>query len=624
MELAGLQVGGSNQGNAIPALQEFRPDERHGGKPGFQPASTGPDFQGQQASWRQKASGMVQDSCRGFHPVGAGHEREPRFVAVLGREARHVRLGHVGWIGDDQVEGALESREQVRLDEVYPVGHTVPLDIHRGYRKRVHRDVRGDHAAGGKGQCQRNGNAATARADLEDAMYSGRLQPRLEAAHDEFREGRPGDQHALVDMERQAGEPGLTRQVWQRATGADAQLNQGFDPAAVGLRDRRAVGLDRVPVVETEHVEHERGSLVPRVLRTVAEKHPRLIEAGSARADHRGHRVGCALPAIPLAGAARACRHPHHRLPPHRRIEYVAAAPGIPLPMLASLLDQLFVLFQRLLPERQLGRAVHAITRNRTPWLRTLLIRAFVRLYRVDLADVEHPQPEAWEHLNAFFTRPLRPGARPVAPGDRTIVSPSDGTLEYAGYAEAGLLLQAKRFRYRIADFLALEPTEAEQFGGGATATIYLAPHDYHRVHMPLAGRVTGTVYVPGRRWAVNRRTVRTVPGLFAANERVIVWCENEAGRFAVVLVGALNVASISLAWSGPVLPAGQVVRTSLPQADAALNLPAGGLLGQFNLGSTVVIVAQRNLIQWDGSLVTGGPVRMGARLGQSGNPGSG
>lgn len=306
---------------------------------------------------------------------------------------------------------------------------------------------------------------------------------------------------------------------------------------------------------------------------------------------------------------------------PYRRIEYVAATPGNPPLMLPALLDQLFVLCQRLLPERQLGRAVHALTRSRKPWVRTLLIRTFVRLYQVNLAEVEHPEPEAWEHMNAFFTRPLRAGARPVAPGARTVVSPSDGTLENAGYAEADQLLQAKRFRYRIADFLALDPATAGPFSGGATATIYLAPHDYHRVHLPLAGRVTGTVYVPGRRWAVNRRTVRTVPGLFAANERVIVWCENDAGRFAVVLVGALNVASISLAWSGEVPPAGRVVRTLLPPADPALALPAGGLLGQFNLGSTVVIVAERGLVQWDDNLVAGAPIRMGARLGQSLDP---
>ncbi len=285
--------------------------------------------------------------------------------------------------------------------------------------------------------------------------------------------------------------------------------------------------------------------------------------------------------------------------------------------MLPAPLDQLFVLFQRLLPERQLGRAVHALTRIRTPWLRSLLIRAFVRVYRVDLTEVENPEPESWEHMNAFFTRPLRPGARIIAGGDGTVVSPSDGLLEELGYAEADQLLQAKRFRYRICDFLALDPAEAGPFTGGATATIYLAPHDYHRVHMPLGGRVTEMVYVPGRRWAVNRRTVRTVPGLFAANERVILWCENSAGRFAVVLVGALNVASISLAWSGDVPSGNAVVRTRYAAEDPRFQIPAGGLLGQFNLGSTVVIVAERALISWDGTVAPGEAVKMGARLGQ-------
>lgn len=282
--------------------------------------------------------------------------------------------------------------------------------------------------------------------------------------------------------------------------------------------------------------------------------------------------------------------------------------------MLASLADQLFVLFQRLLPTRLLGRIVRAVTRSEVPWLRTLLIRGLVRLYGIDLSEVERPEPAAWPHLNAFFTRPLKAGARPIAAGPGTVVSPSDGALEYAGYITAGQLLQAKRFRYRVADLLALDEPDAARFDGGATATIYLAPRDYHRVHMPLEGRITGSVYVPGRRWAVNRRTVRTVPGLFAANERVIVWCENDAGRFAVVLVGALNVSSISLAWLGEVPSTPGIVRSDPPAP--AVELPAGGWLGQFNLGSTVVIVAERGLVRWDDGLALGTAVRMGNRLG--------
>ncbi len=285
--------------------------------------------------------------------------------------------------------------------------------------------------------------------------------------------------------------------------------------------------------------------------------------------------------------------------------------------MLQGLPDQLFVLFQRLLPGRLLGRIVYWLARQRAPWLRTLLIRSFIRFYKVDLSEVEHPEPAAWEHANAFFTRALKPGARPVAAGAATVVSPADGTIEELGYATGDHLVQAKRFHYRLADFLATDDAAVARFHDGAALTIYLAPHNYHRVHMPLAGQIREMVYVPGRRWAVNRRTARAVPGLFAANERVILWCENPAGRFAVVLVGAMNVASISLAWTGEVAPGKEVTRIRYPADAPHLAIPAGGLLGQFNLGSTVVIVAERKLIEWDAGWSSGRSVRMGEALGR-------
>lgn len=286
--------------------------------------------------------------------------------------------------------------------------------------------------------------------------------------------------------------------------------------------------------------------------------------------------------------------------------------------MLQGLPDQIFVMFQRLLPERLLGRVVYWLARQRTPWLRNLLIRSFIRFYKVDLSEVEHPEPAAWEHANAFFTRPLRPGARVVAAGADTVVSPADGMIEELGYAAGSHLVQAKRFRYRLADFLATDDAAVTRFHDGATLTIYLAPHNYHRVHMPLAGQVREMVYVPGRRWAVNRRTARTVPGLFAANERVILWCENPAGRFAVVLVGAMNVASISLAWTGEVTPGREVTRIRYPADTPQLSILAGGLLGQFNLGSTVVVVAEKELISWDPGWSAGRSVRMGEGLGKA------
>ena len=285
--------------------------------------------------------------------------------------------------------------------------------------------------------------------------------------------------------------------------------------------------------------------------------------------------------------------------------------------MLQTLPDQLFVMLQRLLPARLLGRGVYWLARQRSPWLRTLLIRSFVHFYKVDLSEVEHPEPAAWEHANAFFTRALKPGARPVAAGAGTVVSPADGTIEELGYAAGDHLIQAKRFRYRLADFLATDDAAVTGFHDGATLTIYLAPHNYHRVHMPLAGQIREMVYVPGRRWAVNKRTARAVPGLFAANERVILWCENPAGRFAVVLVGAMNVASISLIWTGEIAPGKEVTRIRYPADAPHLVIPAGGLLGQFNLGSTVVVVAERQLIEWDTGWAAGRSVRMGEALGR-------
>jgi phosphatidylserine decarboxylase len=289
--------------------------------------------------------------------------------------------------------------------------------------------------------------------------------------------------------------------------------------------------------------------------------------------------------------------------------------------MLQSAADRSFILLQRVLPERLLGRCVFWLARSRVPWLKNLLIRQFIRLFRIDLSECIERDPAAYPSLNAFFTRALRPGARPL-PGDAgAVVCPADGRLEAVGYADDAQLLQAKRFRYRVADLLVLTDDEAERYRDGATLTVYLAPHNYHRVHMPLAGYVRETVYVPGRRWAVNARTARRVPGLFAANERVVLHCENAAGRFAVVLVGALNVASISLAWAGEIAapPGHGLRRWSHADAEPRLALAAGDLLGQFNLGSTVVFIAERNVVTWQAEISSGMDVLMGQSLGRLG-----
>jgi phosphatidylserine decarboxylase len=285
--------------------------------------------------------------------------------------------------------------------------------------------------------------------------------------------------------------------------------------------------------------------------------------------------------------------------------------------MLESVVDFLFVRLQYLIPAHRVGQFVRRLTRSRRPWLKDLLIGMFVRRYRVDVAEAEFPVPDGYEHVNAFFTRGLKLGARPVDQRPGAVVSPADGTVEEIGQARGEHLIQAKRFRYRLADLLAVSDAEAAPFNDGSVLTIYLAPHNYHRVHLPLGARITAMTYVPGRRLAVNQRTARTVDGLFARNERVVCWCQAPGGRFAVVLVGAFNVASISTAWSGEV-PSGDAVRhTQFDATDPRLDLATGAVLGQFNLGSTVVVVAEAGLMQWSPGIAVGQEVRVGQLLGQ-------
>lgn len=288
------------------------------------------------------------------------------------------------------------------------------------------------------------------------------------------------------------------------------------------------------------------------------------------------------------------------------------------------MLDTLFVLLQRLLPARALGRLVHRASRSERRWFKNALIRGFARLYRIDLSEQDRRVPEDYPSLNAFFTRPLRAGARPLDPDPASVLSPADGTLEQFGAVDGDTRVLAKGFRFRVADLLAAGPAAAARYQGGRLATIYLAPHNYHRFHMPVDARISEVLCVPGRRWAVNRRTARTVTGLFAENERVVCLCETARGPLAIVLVGAMNVASISLAFAGEVMPRPGRTVTRWQHGDGPdrIELARGELLGQFNLGSTVILAAAPGVLEWDPGLVPGQPLRVGQRIGRLGAPG--
>lgn len=274
---------------------------------------------------------------------------------------------------------------------------------------------------------------------------------------------------------------------------------------------------------------------------------------------------------------------------------------------------RLFVWLQFVLPQHALSRLVLRATRVRAPWFKNWLIRAFMRLYTIDMTEAVQPDPLRYGSFNEFFTRALQPDVRVLARDPREIACPVDGTISEAGKIEGASLLQAKGRHYTLGELLAARGW-ATHFEGGSFATIYLAPFNYHRVHMPLSGRLRETVYVPGRLFSVNAATASLVPRLFARNERVLTWFDTAFGEFALILIGALNVGSIATVWAGDITPAPRRVTTALPPQE--LSLGKGEEMGRFNMGSTVILLFQENRVRWREELRAGVTVRLGQSLG--------
>jgi phosphatidylserine decarboxylase len=277
-----------------------------------------------------------------------------------------------------------------------------------------------------------------------------------------------------------------------------------------------------------------------------------------------------------------------------------------------------FVTLQYLLPQHLLSRGVRAITRWRWRPFKDALIGAFLRGFRPDLGDAVQPDPHRYASFNDFFVRALRPGARPQPDDPRLIASPVDGTLSALGDCLEGRLYQAKGRHYTLATLLAGRADWSERFAGGRFMTIYLAPYNYHRIHMPLRGRLVDAWYVPGKLFSVNAVTAAHVPDLFARNERLITVFEGEQGPFALVLVGALFVGSMGTVWHGDVAPAGRGAPSPLPvPSDDTAVLERGAEMGRFNMGSTVILLLPRGSERWPDTLHSGQTLRLGAPLGR-------
>jgi phosphatidylserine decarboxylase len=282
-----------------------------------------------------------------------------------------------------------------------------------------------------------------------------------------------------------------------------------------------------------------------------------------------------------------------------------------------------FVALQYLLPQHGISRLVLAATRSHSPAFKNALIRLFVRGFNPDMSDAVLADPTAYPSFNDFFTRALRPGTRPVDTDPRAIVSPVDGTVSEAGTLTNDRLLQAKGQHYSLHALLAGNRAWERTFAQGSFATIYLAPYNYHRIHMALPGELRESFYVPGRLFSVNRTTAQLVPGLFSRNERV--FCGFDAGGmpWAIILVGALNVGSMATVWHGDVTPrklrevtALPVGGTDTPAPLAPLSLNKGDEMARFNMGSTVILLLPPGAAQWNERMVAGQTLRMGQRIG--------
>ena len=275
--------------------------------------------------------------------------------------------------------------------------------------------------------------------------------------------------------------------------------------------------------------------------------------------------------------------------------------------------DRLAVLAQYLAPKQALTRFAGVVAGARGGAATTALIRWFIARYGVNMAEAAQPDPAAYAGFNEFFTRALQPGTRPLASAD--FLCPVDGAISQFGAIEGGRIFQAKGHDYSATAMLGGDGALAAHFHGGSFATLYLSPRDYHRIHMPCAGRLLRMVHVPGELFSVNPATARGVPGLFARNERVVCVFDAENGPWVLVLVGATIVGSMATVWHGVVNPRRPGRVCDWAYLDQAIDLPRGAEMGRFLLGSTVVMLFPAGPMRFDPAWAPGGAVQVGQAM---------
>ncbi len=278
--------------------------------------------------------------------------------------------------------------------------------------------------------------------------------------------------------------------------------------------------------------------------------------------------------------------------------------------------QRLFVLLQYIVPQHALSRAAGWLANTSISWIKNPFTRWFVEQYDVDMSLAAEEDPLAYASFNDFFTRALKPDARPIDQEPQSVVFPADGSISQLGDIQHGRIFQAKGQDYSLLELMGGDKAHSQPFEGGKFAVVYLSPKDYHRVHIPMAGTLTSMTHVPGDLFSVNDTTAQQVPRLFARNERVVCTFDTAAGPMAVILVGAMIVASIETVWAGQITPIPRHIKTTVYGSQTAPSFAKGDEIGRFKLGSTAIVLFGANAVEWKTALESGSTTEMGQVMG--------
>jgi len=280
-------------------------------------------------------------------------------------------------------------------------------------------------------------------------------------------------------------------------------------------------------------------------------------------------------------------------------------------------LDFFRVIPQYFIPQHLLSKGMHWFMQVKQPWIKNNTIKLLSRIYKINLQEAADEDIENYPHFNAFFTRALKPEARPIDSTANAWCSPADGVVSQSQTIHGKTLIQAKCHEYSLDALLGGDIEYAKHFINGDSAVIYLSPKDYHRIHMPVDAKLVSMTYVPGDLFAVNPTTVRNVEGLFARNERLIIRFENEHGVFCLIMVGAIFVGSMETVWQGKITPDYQPTIQHWDYQKEGLSYSKGDEIGRFNMGSTVVLLSPHGKMPGLGEIEKNTPIQMGQILAQ-------